>query len=509
MACEVVMEMHGSSQDYQPKDVGNNEVSKQISNGFAWWRPRSILRASSADVSLSTTNTSVVSNSNSTSSPPLPPPHQDGGEGESSPSSLLDVAAAAQQQFETQLKPKIQHHNNWTRGSRDGTEAPSPDEDDATNNHHNDADSAAAAASPSLLPAYNNDSARRRRPEQGLLGSSSGKLKSLKLAPIGSEQLAKHTAAAAAAAAAVDSDRPGTPVRGGGVGSTWCMGPLQVRRQEQQDEQQRRRLDEQRRTPSKPRPNHNAGAVGARFAVASEGGMGTLGERATAQEGVGETSWREEGMDDETAAEGSTTSVVYDVLAVDRGCGYCDTSVVPFPVEEGGQVAAERMRALTSGQGEFLARRGFAAGLVSHFLEETNCEFRVLQGSASCGMNAQQLEDAAARLDEAFVPAVKRLRARSSVDVVLDSLFQGADDAGDFVVRFEVTLTRCHPEDIDSSSAPALRECASAIKEAVRDEGVNDKDTHEVVFVGRPMWELVSPVLDLSAKAGGGAGASG
>lgn len=57
-------------------------------------------------------------------------------------------------------------------------------------------------------------------------------------------------------------------------------------------------------------------------------------------------------------------------------------------------------------------------------------------------MNAQQLEDAAARLEEAFVPAVKRLRARSSVDVVLDSLFRGADDAGDFVVRFEVTLTR-------------------------------------------------------------------
>ncbi|CBN74195.1 hypothetical protein Esi_0013_0117 [Ectocarpus siliculosus] len=480
MACEVDMEKHSSSQDYQPKDVGHSEVSKQNSNGFAWWRPRSILRASLADVSLSTTNTSVVSNSNSNSNSSPPLPHQGGGEGEgegeSSPSSLFDVAAAAQQQqFETQLKPKIQHHSNWTRGSRDGTEAPSPDEDDATNNHHNDADSA-TAASPSLLPAYNNDSARRRRPEQGLLGSSSGKLKSLKLAPIGSEQLAKHTAAAAA----VDSDRPGTPVRGGGIGSTWCVGPLQVRRQEQQDEQQRRRLDEQRRTPSKPpRTNHHAGAVGARFAVASEGGMGTLGEKATAQAGVGEGSWREEGMDDETAAE------------------------------EGGQVAAERMRALTSGQGEFLARRGFAAGLVSHFLEETNCEFRVLQGGASCGMNAQQLEDAAARLEEVFVPAVKRLRARSSVDVVLDSLFQGADDAGDFVVRFEVTLTRCHPEDIDSSPAPALRECASAIKEAVRDEGVNDKDTHEVVFVGRPMWELVSPVLDLSAKAGGGAGASG
>lgn len=25
--------------------------------------------------------------------------------------------------------------------------------------------------------------------------------------------------------------------------------------------------------------------------------------------------------------------------------------------------------------------------------------------------------------------------------------------------------------------------------------------THEVVFVGRPMWELVSPVLDFSSKA--------
>lgn len=349
------MEVQSSSQDCQPKDVGS-EVSKQISNGFGWWRPRSILRASLADVSLSTTNTSVVSSSNGTCSPPLP--HRAGGEGESSPSSLFDVAAAEQQQFETQLKPKIQHNNNWTRGSRDGTEAPSPDDDDdATNNHHNDADS--AAASPSLLPAYNNDSARRRRPEQDLLGSSSGKLKSLKLAPIDSEQPATHKAAAAAA---VDSDRPGTPVRGGGVGSTWCVGPLQVRRQEQQDEQQRRRLDEQRRTPSKPpRPNHHhagGGAVGARFAVAGEGGTGTLGEKAPAQAGVGEgSSWWEEGMDDETAAEVSTTSVVYDVLAVDRGCGYCDTSVVPFPVEDGGQVAAERMRALTSGQGEFLARR--------------------------------------------------------------------------------------------------------------------------------------------------------
>lgn len=58
-------------------------------------------------------------------------------------------------------------------------------------------------------------------------------------------------------------------------------------------------------------------------------------------------------------------------------------------------------------------------------------------------MNAQQLEEAAVRLEEAFVPAVKRLRGRSSMEVVLDSLFEGEDDAGQFVVRFEVTVTRC------------------------------------------------------------------
>lgn len=57
-------------------------------------------------------------------------------------------------------------------------------------------------------------------------------------------------------------------------------------------------------------------------------------------------------------------------------------------------------------------------------------------------MNAVQLGEAAVRLEEAFVPAVKRLRGRVSVEVVLDSLFEGADDAGDFVVRFEVTITR-------------------------------------------------------------------
>lgn len=60
---------------------------------------------------------------------------------------------------------------------------------------------------------------------------------------------------------------------------------------------------------------------------------------------------------------------------------------------------------------------------------------------------------------------------------------------------------RCHPEDIESSPAPALQECARAIREAIRDEGVPAQSTHEVVFVGRPMWELVSPVLDFSARA--------
>lgn len=50
-------------------------------------------------------------------------------------------------------------------------------------------------------------------------------------------------------------------------------------------------------------------------------------------------------------------NVVYDILAVDRGCGYCDTSVVPFPVDEREEVSLERIRAVTAGQGEFLARR--------------------------------------------------------------------------------------------------------------------------------------------------------
>lgn len=51
---------------------------------------------------------------------------------------------------------------------------------------------------------------------------------------------------------------------------------------------------------------------------------------------------------------------------------------------------------------------------------------------------------------------------------------------------------------MEGSSLRALRDCAPAIREAVRDESVPDSATHEVVFVGRPMWELVPPVLDLS-----------
>lgn len=68
---------------------------------------------------------------------------------------------------------------------------------------------------------------------------------------------------------------------------------------------------------------------------------------------------------------------------------------------------------------------------------------------------------------------------------------------------------RCHPEDIESSPATALRECAPAIREAIREEGVPEQSTHEVVFVGRPMWELVSPVLDFSARAREEAASSG
>lgn len=49
---------------------------------------------------------------------------------------------------------------------------------------------------------------------------------------------------------------------------------------------------------------------------------------------------------------------MYDILAVDRGCGFCDTSVVPFAVnEDGKEITTARIRAVTAGEGEFLARR--------------------------------------------------------------------------------------------------------------------------------------------------------
>ena len=67
-------------------------------------------------------------------------------------------------------------------------------------------------------------------------------------------------------------------------------------------------------------------------------------------------------------------------------------------------------------------------------------------------------------------------------------------------LTFVCLLCRCHPEDLDASPALAIRECAQAIREAVREEGVEEHSTHEVVFVGKPMWELVSPVLDLSLR---------
>lgn len=66
----------------------------------------------------------------------------------------------------------------------------------------------------------------------------------------------------------------------------------------------------------------------------------------------------EEGLDDETAlSRPSRPRVVYDILAVDRGSGNCDTSVVPFPLNDGGRVSTGQMRAVTAGQGDFLARR--------------------------------------------------------------------------------------------------------------------------------------------------------
>lgn len=88
-------------------------------------------------------------------------------------------------------------------------------------------------------------------------------------------------------------------------------------------------------------------------------------EALAAEAGIACCDGTEEGeMDNEEAKE---PSVVYDILAVDRGCGFCDTSVVPFEVEEGGPVETKRMRGLTSGQSEFLARRWESATVVMWF----------------------------------------------------------------------------------------------------------------------------------------------
>lgn len=57
-------------------------------------------------------------------------------------------------------------------------------------------------------------------------------------------------------------------------------------------------------------------------------------------------------------------------------------------------------------------------------------------------MTDEQLVSAARRLEEVFVPAVRKLKRQGSTDIVLDALFEGQDDAGEFVVRFEVTITR-------------------------------------------------------------------
>lgn len=54
---------------------------------------------------------------------------------------------------------------------------------------------------------------------------------------------------------------------------------------------------------------------------------------------------------------GGQLRLVYDVLVVDRGCGKCDTSLVPLTMEDWDPLSTEKMRAVTAGQGEFLAKR--------------------------------------------------------------------------------------------------------------------------------------------------------
>lgn len=383
---------------------------KESNNGFLWWRPR---RPTLADLSnTSSTSTSIIS----TSSPPQRPQRHketscssanrllfDGpataiasGEGGGAPPAV--VPPPQQQQFETQQKQPADGRYMWTRGSRDGTEALSPEEDDGESIGGRITTTTRAAGPPTLfLPAYNNDSAqRRRRPvqEDVINGSSSGKLKSLKLAPTASAVPlpAAATSCSSGGGKGVDWDRPGRSLpknNGGGGGGG---GTSEQRRRWQSEERRRRTLSKPPRpeqastrnsSSSVKRTINGSVAKGDKEAERGEGSETMVVPVGQAQDG-GSTSTHgmfcegrkehkainhskeeeeeeeEVGMDDDTAARVNTAkepSVVYDILAVDRGCGYCDTSVVPFPVKEGGQVTAARMRGLTSGQSEFLARR--------------------------------------------------------------------------------------------------------------------------------------------------------
>lgn len=83
-------------------------------------------------------------------------------------------------------------------------------------------------------------------------------------------------------------------------------------------------------------------------------------------------------------------------------------------------------------------------------------------------MSDEQLALATKRLEEVFFPAVKKLNRHGSTEIVLDSLFEGTDDAGDFVVRFEVTITRCARGQHTSSSLPKRRRVTRSLLEERR-----------------------------------------
>ncbi|CAM9787586.1 unnamed protein product, partial [Choristocarpus tenellus] len=185
--------------------------------------------------------------------------------------------------------------------------------------------------------------------------------------------------------------------------------------------------------------------------------------------------------------------LLHDILVVDRGGGKCDTTVVRFAVDAREEVPTRYLRTVAAGETEFLARKGFASGLVTHFLQETNTEFKCLQGSTAQGMEDEQLQTAACRLLDVFHPAVEQLQHQEAAQVSLDSMFEGQDASGPYAVRFEVNITRCHPEDAEESETSGLAECAPAIWMALEEAEVVEDSAHEVVFVGRPMWELVLP----------------